>query len=438
MAINSIAKKDVRVAPGADNAAVVRSYQKRLRTRKSFRELSLRMNARASTGVGEAHAVLGLADQPHSPPYWWSISVGELDDILGPDVFPATSADRRLGLPARHDPASVAVVVPTYDQIGRVSGLWAAAGCAERGGRVDVDWRWRGLHDFPGGVGLLHSASSQVPAWGGCGLIWSDPGPALRLHADRRRHASDRPPAVILPPHHALDIASISRTLPARKWVALVDKSIDAHSAAVFKLCSSVSAMVRLLPDDKPKLWTTTSAGVELVARAASWQDRIGDLISGFQPGHRLASFLVELGWNSDLEARCFPRWTAETRAKVADSLGATERVRSVPIRKGLTIVEADGLWVWEEKNIVVSDVILDQVRSYLDANGAKRHKGLILHKGLVHQFDTNRFREDPSAAVETALLEAGVADPPSFHPCLSGLVADIVMHFNKIRNSAE
>lgn len=431
MALSALRSREVRIAPGAENPAVVRSYQKRVRARRGFLTLAEQMGRRETGVPGVVHAMLGVADIPHRKSDWWTIGVETLDELIE-DAFPARYEDRRLGLSVRQDFGESALCVPSWDVLGRPVGVWAAARAVNGPKGPKIDWRWRGIHGIPGGIGFLLTAGNTVPSWGNTGLILQDPGEAIRLHADRIRHSAPNPPVVLLPHHESCSPHGVSTALPNRPWVVPVEKELSSKTASAFQVARNLEGRVRLLPEDR-RSWkmTVVTAADELIGRSGHWVDRMADLLENQMPGNRLAAFMSGLNWGEDLEARTAGRWPAATVDCVRQSVSPTEWRKSVRVCRDMTIVETIDGWIWEERGIQVAAAVPENVVAYKDQDGKTRHRGEIRHRGLFHPFDTDQFRIDPAAAIETALLDARVDAHPGIHPAIVDYIVEISLHFH-------
>lgn len=435
-ALDVLSRRDVPVPASCRNPAVIRSYQKRVRARKRFRQLQLEMEGRTGTAVpDDVFTALGLTpSEQHNPPDWWHTTVGELDMLLGEDAYPTAAEARRLGLKPGNDHRG-ALVIPTYDTVGRISGVWAAAALKPQAGAPQPDWRWRGLLDVPGSISLARGMSNDVASWGQSGLLLTDPSLVIRLHVERQRHGATAPPAVLLPPDESLDPTATALRLPTRNWTLVIPKDLNPKSARLFRIAACLRAKVRLLGGDTILERTVSEMATQVIGRADWWGLRLGELLDQQTASPRVAAFLQSMNWSEEMTDRLMVNGflTLSAAAVIRESLAQTSVGRSVPVRTGMTILDTADGWVWVERGLLVASAVPDRIHAYLGPRNRVRHRGVIRYRGDGYEFDSGRFRLNPAAIIETVLLRAGVRHVPPPDVRILDRMVDIALILSEV-----
>jgi hypothetical protein len=369
-------------------------------------------------GTSPTHKSFNIEEFPHRHPLWWCSTSYEIDAILGDDYEGPQGFHQQLN-DYRLDPdlmATPALVVPVYDPIERLIGVWARA--HPNSHRV-----WRGAVGHRYGLGFASTANAVYEPIGDVGVLTSIEA-GMAIHASFARNMMEPPPVVAyhyypgepVPMGRADEIAA---SLPKRKWVMQLGTDIvnPIHWAVAKRLSAGVVKSIAPSPQGLRDM------------EIKSWESCLADRLEYYPPNDDISSYLVAAEWCPATAERVFPHLSRNTIIRIKDSLKPVKHANQITIRRGLTIVDTVDGWLWDEKGMIVATAVPTNVYAYRNGNKT-RHKGFIRYGDQFYPFDTGRFRTDTFAVVEATLLKNGVT-PPLVHPIIANSMADIALYLS-------
>lgn len=418
----------VPVPPRCEKPAVVRSYQRHRAARHAVAALARAMAARrVDRHAAGPFPALGVDQAPHRPPDWWCLPGEELAAVLG--------GGRAVG-------RSVVMAVPCYDDYGRVGRVYHTADGAA--------WGWRDVYGADPGVGFLSGAAADLPAWGGAGVVVTRPDDAVVLAAACRRAGGRAAAPLVFAPCEAVDdpaarTREVAAALPRRPWVVWAAFGAGGRPARAFDvlLARRLGAGVVVASPPVAEMargWPQSAA--PFMANAVHWAHAFEAAVGACTP-FGLGGLLSQVGWGGALAAEVRPHWrpaTLETAARVwgRRRLGDGPAVR---LRPGLTVVDADPGWLWEEQaGTLLAAAVPVVLRAYRGGDRRTRYAGVVRWGGRTHPFDADaaRFRRDPVAVVEAACLRDGRDCPPPPHPVVVPHMAHLARYLPHLNGRSD
>lgn len=406
--LDALAAAGLRVPRACRRPQVLRSYQSYLADRKAHDLFCRRMSKRQlGDKVGGAVGLLLGGRRPHSHPGWWCATPAEVSQGVG-----WMNLKSELGATPEEFNAP-AVVVPEWDTVRRVCGLWVVTAHAEAFRRV--------RHAEPGAscpdmVGPDHTY-----------LAWRAHDFCLWIKAVHEAGGPTLPPVVLAhPPTDAAEAAVAAGVLPKAGYTAAwPDRGLDQVGA--YALAKLVGAQVANADDVRREL-----AGSPPGFRAP----RIGlgraletTLRSG-RGDYYNAALLSALAYApADGEAW---GWSREVLT-YANRLYRKPRPHlQAQVARGLTVVHTLAGWVWAETGETLLDTPPVLARVYRGPDGRTRFHGFLVNTSRAGPdpvgFDTTRLLSDGAGVVLRTALRAGFT--PFVHARVAPHVGAAAYHF--------
>lgn len=395
-------------------------YYAWVRARRSWDRFATAMQHRTVESMlnSAVHQALGIdRSYAHSPGSHWTTTPAEIADYLHGACKQSGRVVTALGVHG-HTPV-VALPVFTGEQIKRVCGVWVCTG-TDSSGRLD----WVSL-SADGESGGVTAAGTQLGTWGTeltsygkFGTLTFDPS----FMVDVFKHLRNGNHARCVLAGGNIDaefLAYVVRTADAN--FELVEHSVAAledSGCGSLYVASRTGARIRTGSGDAVAWPRAVLRWAESTVRDYAPEKHV---IADSWWGPTQASWAVEEGHLTEEEAR---------RITVAVAHVTTGRgVRTIPIRRGLTVAIHPNAWIQEETSTVLMYGHLVVTRVYADTTGRRRWSGYYMApNGSTAPFDSSRLRKDPAGVVEGACVRARL-EPPRVHPALVPHLAHIALY---------
>lgn len=427
-AVRALRAHDVRVPELTARPDVLADYDRAKAARQVFRHFTDLMNGRVPGVVNsEVHNLFGLRDRPVVPAGWWTTTAGELDTLLGGHL--ATSQAK---FSAGTDPAALGLAVPAVDTQYHVAEIAFASEVDSRGRP-----RWVN-HRAYGSWPAVYFAATVVPGKQTKPLYVTDHvQTALVCHA-KSFHDLGVGGTVVAADFKEHDPAALGRTvnalLPAVRWRA-DGPTTDARVVWVLNPYSSTAGrgydLARRL--DVPVV-TGTETPPAGTPDTAHWLDAVGAAVAA-ATDFRVASLLADVPWDYKLVEEARQKWPKPVFDKARKTFFQGHVDREVEVTRWLRVRETPAGWVdvATGERLVTAVPVLTKV--YRGTDNRVRYRGHVQMTGdggvnVLYPFDSVRFRKDPAAVIEAAVLRHRTDPPPAPHPKIVRHLADVAVYF--------
>ena len=426
-----------RIPKSVDNPNNVLRYLKYRESLAAFREFGRQMSNRRVSNDPDGNA-------QHKHPYWWRTSRGELALHVGDGRLD------KLGVKG----ADAVTAIPLYDKHGHIIGLKHVQRTENNhlGGKsVSIShYATNYVYGCSGGIGFYHALRCVGSAdRSNIAYITGDYLTAIQWHQNYFRQNVTPLPLIYIPDIATLttDVSEVVVNLPVRDWVVLEHGTGLAH----WVLAKKINALV--VPTYVEHMEFTLSSH-QLSRYSKHWTAAFYDKFVNSDIGSwRLENALRVMGWPGEFRNAVVNVWPRD-KVEMCDSLVGKSSERRITLKRNVTIVDTPKGWLWEEEGAIIVSAVPVVTKRYHTSNGVV-HEGYIrwdklIEQSIIHEynkttsvsnmihvpFKTLRFRKDPVAVIETALLKAGM-DVPAVHPAFTGSIAELALYFSGAHHNA-
>jgi len=425
----------VKFRRGCTAKRVTQSYLRHVKARQAFLNLQAAMKKRAVSKINTpAVAYYNLQLNPHVADMWWCASPAEVNSYLFRHTDNETHFARTAGCITGEDRQIPTVVAPYFDAIDRLVAVALPAW------NQFNSWVTRCLPAGGSGVAFRRAAGFKCAAWGDEGKICTEPAVPLLMQAhNASSNISLLPMVAVIDPSTPREVASIKKNLPRKNWTILHTPEAPV-STYYFARTLNVD-LERVEPVD------LRNRRFNRVIRR-TWVESMAErTLQHLRSGSTQKEVLIKSSpfgqWTDDVIERVGKYLPKMEYDDLKLLLAKTVHHRRARVSPEVTIVETPAGWLWDEQQQIVATTYPVNVQAY--TRGRKvRHKGevCVTHNGKIVAlvpFDSGRFRKDPVAVMETAVMRKSLEDGrlsrdycKEPEPIIANHVARIAMFFSR------